>query len=364
MVFLFSALAYANCFTYPDSNLYCTALSLEQAQQECSVYESCKLENYFLSGTCQQLSECQKIMCKSSCSQEFSGKCSAGAIPAGKEAEWCSGGCCKFYYFGNTFCGYKSNKWLCEIEANNKDVSRFRFAKVEGAECFNMCSLPNQNWPGEENVSATIPAKTSAKEMNAGKIKTKALQDKSSSEEKVTESFSSNWWLVLILFGVLLFLAVLVYTRKKFGFGVAAEGENVEEATDNYSARPSSYGDLLRAKFSKVASKHEAKARQYHRKEFLMEAGLTPLKIKEGHFSKLRRLVNADERHQKYAPPSPSPAPPSKKAVERLGELIKANEAGEKVAAPLADRKSGEEKAGVKSAQSQALKELREIVRK
>ena len=158
-----SVAAAEGCFIHPDSTLYCTNITSEKAAQECSFYDNCVLSAAFFEGaSCtdpEQFPQCQKISCKSTCKDEFIGKCVGGEIPAGKEAEWCSSGCCQFPYFGGSFCGHKENKWKCEIEANNKEVIQYLFVfPLNEFTCVQQCSggqLSIEKFR-PENVTETI----------------------------------------------------------------------------------------------------------------------------------------------------------------------------------------------------------------
>jgi len=139
------ALAEEGCYTNKESMLYCFDLEEEDVLEDCGIYEDCRLENVFSPGkSCEDLgafTECEEIFCKSTCDYDFLGKCLGGKIPAGKEHEWCSAGCCRFEFYGQEFCDFKESKWLCEVEAKNKDVMEFSFgAKTSEQECKEVCS--------------------------------------------------------------------------------------------------------------------------------------------------------------------------------------------------------------------------------
>ena len=118
--FMFSLVtAETGCFLFEDSDAYCQTIDREEADFECSLFGCDVEEKFFAEKDCSNLLEfphCKKVLCKSSCQEDFLGKCSAGEIPAGGETEWCSPGCCKFSFFGSEFCGFEENKWLSEIQ--------------------------------------------------------------------------------------------------------------------------------------------------------------------------------------------------------------------------------------------------------
>lgn len=157
------AAAEEGCFVYPGSSFYCTDVTPEKAAQECSFYDNCVLpEAYFEEASCadaESFSQCRKISCKSSCKEEFSGKCVGGKIPDGKEAEWCSPGCCQFPYFGGSFCGHEENKWKCETQAKNKEVVQYLFVfPMDEFTCAQQCGSGQLSVEKflPENVTETI----------------------------------------------------------------------------------------------------------------------------------------------------------------------------------------------------------------
>lgn len=163
LLMLPSVAAAEGCFIHPDSTFYCTNITPEKAAQECSFYDNCVLPAaYFENVSCadyEKFSQCQKILCKSSCKEEFIGKCVGGEISAGKGAEWCSPGCCQFPYFGGSFCGYKENKWKCETEAKNKEVAQYLFVfPMNEFTCAQQCNdgLLSIEKFQPENVTETI----------------------------------------------------------------------------------------------------------------------------------------------------------------------------------------------------------------
>lgn len=132
------------CYIYKESALYCFDLGREDALGDCSIYGGCMFEKIFFEGkSCSNLDmflECEEILCKSTCDYETRGNCWAGEVPAGEEQVWCSSGCCRFEYYKEEFCEFKKNKWLCEIEAKNKDIKQFKFEAMDEKECREICS--------------------------------------------------------------------------------------------------------------------------------------------------------------------------------------------------------------------------------
>ncbi|HLD00856.1 MAG TPA: hypothetical protein VJC39_03870 [Candidatus Nanoarchaeia archaeon] len=69
------------CFTYQESKYYCQNINLETATGECNKHTGCVLEPIFASNTsCSLLKECNTVICRDSCKDNFIGKCIAGSF--------------------------------------------------------------------------------------------------------------------------------------------------------------------------------------------------------------------------------------------------------------------------------------------
>ncbi|MEK6900670.1 MAG: hypothetical protein AABX05_06090, partial [Nanoarchaeota archaeon] len=145
VIFLtYSVSAQQGCFIYEESPFYCTGISAEKAEQECSSYENCDYTRSFFENqdcsSAENFPQCQRLLCKSSCQQEYAGKCLSGEVPEGEENKWCSPGCCQFSYYGGNYCSFADNKWNCEVESKNKEVSQYIFAfPLSQNECQQSC---------------------------------------------------------------------------------------------------------------------------------------------------------------------------------------------------------------------------------
>lgn len=178
-----SAIAQEGCFLHPDSTFYCTDITPEKAAQECSFYDNCVLQAaYFKDASCadtEKFSQCKKALCKSSCKEEFAGKCVGGEILNEKETEWCTAGCCQFPYFGGSFCEYKENKWKCEIEAKNKEVAQYLFVfPMNEFTCVQQCSgeqLSIEKFQPENVTQTILPSLPSYPRAAENKLSTNSL---------------------------------------------------------------------------------------------------------------------------------------------------------------------------------------------
>ena len=146
LIIILSGLASAQlqegCYTFQDSLLYCYDLNENEALEDFLLYSQPEFNQYFYpQQQCTDFAECREIFCKSTCNYQYLGNCLGGEVEAGKELEWCSPGCCRFDYLGTSLCEYKNNKWLCEVEAKNKEAALFNFdPSLDQFSCQNYCS--------------------------------------------------------------------------------------------------------------------------------------------------------------------------------------------------------------------------------
>src|SRR3989338_3522600 len=125
----------SSCFFYPESPTYCTSLSADRAERECALYEDCGFGNVYDAAACSEIPACEKELCKSSCEEEFRGKCAAGIIPAAEKERWCATGCC--YVREN--CDYVPSQWECEVFADNADA-QYDFKPGDEQDCQTLCA--------------------------------------------------------------------------------------------------------------------------------------------------------------------------------------------------------------------------------
>lgn len=317
-VILFTSFAIAEdgCFTYTDSPLYCKTIAIKEAQDECSLYDECVIETAFSSGTCDDTStfpSCQKVLCKSSCSETFIEECSAGIIPIEEQEEWCSPGCCKFFYSGEKFCGYKPSKWGCEIEAKNKNVAQFNFGIATEEECVDSCTVTTttsekENVPIEPKVETTLVSNLT-----------------NGTGKNEIDSSGIGWFLVFLL--VIIVGGVLFYYRKLISFNVikltSTSEEELEDVmptskeSDDDSFSKTLWKYLVKERLKPLTDKYKHKVKTKHREEFLREAGLMAEPKPETTFSKLKKMTRKG-KHSEHPQPK---LPEEKKALERLNEL-------------------------------------------
>src|SRR3989338_2031880 len=313
VLFLISSLSvYSGCFLYPESTYYCSDLSQEQAEQECTQY-SCQLETVFFSeascGDNQLFSECTPILCKGSCTKELLGKCSSGAVPQGEEEIWCSsGGCCQFDYLSGSYCNYKSSKALCEIEAKNKDVQQFGFdSLISQEQCPSLCSQQQLNL-NLETVSGPILGKETSSSLSV----ISGIEVKDFTDVNPPENYTFlilTFLAILVLFGVIIYYLFahpklrkrLFLKIKELFFSQKPRSTSSKETSPKWYTPFTSSPELLN-QINFFKRKREHKIKEQQREEFLAASGLTPIKAVKDDFSNLKRVVGMHQRREKYHP--------------------------------------------------------------
>ena len=279
------ALAQSGCFLYSDSPAHCSDLSIEEAEIECFFYDDCVLEeSFFLEESCndeQLFTECKTIFCKDTCTNQLLSQCKSGAVPAGEEELWCvKGGCCQF----TDYCQYKSSKGLCEIEATNNNFKDFSFTESSEKECLESCTKP-----------------TIIKKINV-------TEDLTSEDDSSNEVFI---WLFSLMFAIIMIMIIhhfyhFQYFKKNFWNKVKHLFTKKEETT-KIKEEPKWYSPLFstplsRKKIKLLKQKREHKIKERNREDFLAAVGLIPKKITKDEFSKLKNVVSAHQRKNKYHP--------------------------------------------------------------
>ncbi|MBI2662259.1 hypothetical protein HYX11_02260 [Candidatus Woesearchaeota archaeon] len=306
------------CFLYKESARYCQDIDSEQAQQECGNYGDCGLQDVFLRGKdCLSVSDCKKIMCKSSCQLDFAGKCNAGEIIKDQEQEWCNEGCCKFYTAGS-FCEAKASKWLCEVEARNTEAKQFAFdTQMKSEDCNNYCS-----W--ELSAGSDVTRGLKLEDVSVLK-KEENKRVKNGSEITKTESNNSlgpGIWAVMILAIVGGIIYYVYHKNSQIGKEENKEmshnnkEENFEEKLREKELEIMS----IRARIEDVKAKHEFKTKGKEREEFFAEFGLVPAKAEKGHLERLKELGRIYElKKGKF---SKMRSGEEKKALDKLAYLV------------------------------------------
>ncbi|MBI2151487.1 hypothetical protein HYU21_02040 [Candidatus Woesearchaeota archaeon] len=292
-------LASAECFVYKDSPFYCLDLSQEQASRECSNNLGCNLPEHYSSNYCSSLPECQRIICQTSCTEEYAGHCPKG--PSTKE-QWCQPGCCQFSYSDINYCQTTYNQLRCEIGAKNHEVESYRFnPQLSEASCENKCK---ENKPITEEL-IYLPQKAQRNETIPIELQKKT-------------NFYSFLFAIIILAVIFAVIFIGHYFIKKYHprWQIFWEKKTPEKKNPFRIFSPFFSTPQKQEKLEKLKEEHEAKIKKQQREEFLLEQGFLPDKVekKDDYFHKLDKL---SKRHP------PKPVAPERSAFERLEEMNK-----------------------------------------
>jgi len=343
MVSVFSLAQEEGCFLHPESTAYCSDVSLDLAQQECAFFEQCPLEKVFFKGeSCKDIvrfSQCQEILCKSTCDKKLLGQCEAGAISPSEQDTWCSKGCCRLNYLGENHCSYKTSKWLCEVDARNKQLTEFVFTSLlEEKECVDYCNQEivvggAQGVLVADSVSA-LPELVLPTPKNpvvvpkylVGSIGENETMQLSSSKKGDSESKNNDSFFIVIV-GLIIFLLIVsllfhyFHQRLKRGLEEVPFFSSLEEKALPWWMSPFQKSAAMEERLSKLERAHAHKMKEGKRKEFLTEFGLVVENKGMDHFTKLRHLGAIYERRKQEVLFGLKKE--EKAALEKLSELVK-----------------------------------------
>ncbi len=305
-----SATADTGCFTYSDSGQYCQEITSTTAQEECSFFADCQLGlHYYVGELCTSLPICKKVFCKSSCDYEYFGKCSAGEVPEGEEAEWCSAGCCRFIYYNSFYCNYEENKWLCEIAAVNKDTDGFSFNLLDKNTCENFCFAED----GRKKFLAENQEleKPFAPQKNIPKSRPKQQEVLSNlgtlmgggNQVVPTEKGGVTPW---VLLGFILLVIGVYWFRKNvavskvFGQGLKLpETEEKEVKTKKTFLHELRFHPQVQERIKKLKKQHQEHVKEQKKKEFLTTFGGLPVEMSKVTKKEIHQLKELVREHKK-----------------------------------------------------------------
>jgi len=276
-------LAQNGCFLNGESDLYCKPISFEESKEECLLLDNCNLQTDFNDQPCDQLSQCKKILCKSSCNERYRKDCPAGEIPKTDKLLWCSPGCCQFNYLDQNFCDYKEKKWLCQVEAINKHASKLNFNnKLSQTKCQTVCG---QDLETRKKHFTSLSSEPVKKKMLINKVKSEKLSS------KVEEKEETSNILIFILIFFLIIAALLYFYRKKLSFPKMTKKEVLSKKWTHVLV-PKSGSEK---RIEEMKKKHQLKIKEKRREQYFTEVGL-PIKKDRSKVDKLSTLVRI---HQK-----------------------------------------------------------------
>ncbi|MBI2666183.1 hypothetical protein HYX13_01075 [Candidatus Woesearchaeota archaeon] len=295
------------CFLYPDSPSFCQEISKEQAQEECDFFNRCELKKVFFENQfCSYQKQCQKILCKSSCTLEFLGQCSAGAAT---DAEWCVPGCCQFDYFENKFCSSMPSKSRCVLEVENRDVADYRFSSsLSTSACEQSCakgkplSVEEETTELSQSASPSLPPSTEKLPSPESPKKIHSSSSSSFSPTRQQPTNSKTSLMMWVFFPVTLLLVFIFFLFWKHAHRRQQTLE-YEISESELSGRmkipwffPFSSHPWIKERIEKAKKIRRHKLEHHQRDELLVESGLSPEKAKsekpkEETFRKLQKLA-------------------------------------------------------------------------
>ena len=222
---------------------------------------------------CSSLPECQKIVCKTSCREEFVGRCQEGEVGEND----CKTGCCQFDYssgqqLSEKFCDYTLSQRNCEIEAQNKEAKGYFFNTQLNAKS---CTL----WCGQgKNISNKLELVT-------------ALSGPPQQELTTSPVLRVVINALLIILGLAAFFYLLWGIALKYLPDV--DWEHWEEKPKEIWNMFNPFGSNQQAKenIETIKRYHQDKVRKHQREELLG----API-VREDSFHKLKKLTRSGKK--------------------------------------------------------------------
>src|SRR3990167_3899650 len=296
IIFSFSLSAQSGCFIEKDSSFYCQTIDKEQATEECQ-NKQCNIETSFIEDkdcTKENFPQCEQILCKSSCQNDFLGNCLSGPIPDDNKAEWCTPGCCAYPVNDQVKCSYQNRKGICEAQARNKNEKEFYYQPLDKQSCESLCTTE----------------------------KTKTESKTSPAEKKESSSNSFIWLLAIIIFAG---LGYYFYTQQQKH---QSPTEEVRLTHPESLSTTSSTSLIPQFNFKTTPQSealkhlHTTKVKEHERDDFFQTFGnfATKAQYEGSHLKTLKNIVELYERKKLSIPPTLTPK--EKKALDLLQDLV------------------------------------------
>jgi hypothetical protein len=291
----------AGCFTNSDSAFYCQDVAIEQAEDECEAI-GCFVDEDFFEESCNQLTQCDDIICKSSCIETKKGECLAGEIPLGEETLWCSEGCCMFNYLDDNFCDFTKTKWLCEAEAKNKRASSIVFESNSKFGCLEICqqALPDRKLylqgKNLELISSTASLfKNEVKKPVVLEVTKEVVEKKDQTD---TDSGIFLYFMLLVLsIGIVVIFVHKYHFFTQSTVGIPKEGSKL---SDLLVPKKESEDRIL-----EIKKEHNHKSRKRQRESYFTQQGF-PIVKEKPHFTKLHKMIKKREDLEKRKKEAPT----------------------------------------------------------
>jgi|SRR3989338_938411 len=331
IIFPFSLSAQSGCFISKDSSFYCQTIDKEQAIEECQ-NKQCNLETSFIENkdcTKENFPQCEQILCKSSCQQDFLGNCLSGPIPDDNKEEWCTPGCCAYLANEQVKCSYQNRKGICEAQARNKNEPEFYYQPLDKQSCESLCTTKIATIQDLEENDFLIYKVQSFKTISNNSTpsqptteKTKTESKTSPTEKKESSSNSFIWLLAIIIFAG---ISYYFYTRQQKHQSPTEEVRLTQPeslfTTSSTSLIPQ-FNFKTTPQSEALKHLHTTKVKEHERDDFFQTFGnfATKAQYEGSHLKTLKNIVELYERKKLSIPPTLTPK--EKKALDLLQDLV------------------------------------------
>src|SRR3989338_196891 len=331
IIFSFSLSAQSGCFIEKDSSFYCQTIDKEQATEECQ-NKQCNIETSFIEDkdcTKENFPQCEQILCKSSCQNDFLGNCLSGPIPDDNKAEWCTPGCCAYPVNDQVKCSYQNRKGICEAQARNKNEKEFYYQPLDKQSCESLCTTEIATTQDLEENNFLVYKVQSFKTISNNSTpsqpttaKTKTESKTSPAEKKESSSNSFIWLLAIIIFAG---LGYYFYTQQQKH---QSPTEEVRLTHPESLSTTSSTSLIPQFNFKTTPQSealkhlHTTKVKEHEREDFFQSFGhfATKAQYEGSHLKTLKNIVELYERKKLSIPPTLTPK--EKKALDLLQDLV------------------------------------------
>lgn len=345
LIFILPSLeAQSGCFL--DDSFYCEDMDLEQAQTFC--IDDCDIQTDFKQVSCATLPQCDQILCKDTCEQEYRGKCTKGELAPQKQQAWCTPGCCIFQSSLESMCETTPTKSACITKAQTQNALSFHFSQLN---CQAQCAQQN---PLHELTLTPTPQKetsftTKVVTRKDSSIATPTQKPQNTSKQSpfiLTQtpptkpsppSFLTIFIWILVVLSIAAIITTIYFFSKNKTLNVPAPPTSSQKhATSNNS---SSFLAMFLPKKSKKSTKNHHK-KVHQRQSFFTQHNLHPTKKIQTptspHMKRLQELHTQKTTTQKAqsatkilqnkiekSSPNINPLPPKPKKVNPIEQMRK-----------------------------------------
>ncbi len=331
------ALAQSGCFLSKDSSFYCQTIDKEQALEECQ-NKQCNLETSFIENkdcTKENFPQCEQILCKSSCQQDFLGNCLSGPIPNDNKEEWCQPGCCSYLANEKLSCSYQNRQGICEAQARNKNENEFYYQPLEKPQCESLCQtkittvedLSSNGFIIHQVQSSTkiplLPENSSPHSKTTKASPSNKTPAQTSPTEKNESSPNSFIWflfIIILLAGAGYYIYIQQQKQKPTPEVHLTPSEPLVPNVSKPSTTPFSFKTTPQSQALKQL--HSTKVKEHERDDFFQSFGrfATIAQYEGSHLKTLKNIVELYDRKKLTIPSTLTQK--EKKALDLLQELV------------------------------------------